>query len=230
MVKILHLVSVGMVLTILPVVAEDWTVNGKAYRNVMVGQVEADRVHITYDGGVGTVALADLSPGLQKRFNYNTAQAKAAADARAQHDAASDAIAYAVQTKESATAAQPQIPAEQARVAGIVIEKCYGGYLINCNFGPYYVRPITNGNRSPEGRQPGFEIAANAEAPPSGWFTGADDQRPKLVPSGRAIFLVTNRDMVDDDRVDLDVVLVGEYNYRNTVGSTNTVKKYAEAQ
>ena len=33
-----------------PVLAEDWTVAGKTYHNVMVGQVEADCVHITYDG------------------------------------------------------------------------------------------------------------------------------------------------------------------------------------
>ena len=60
--------------------AEDWTVNGKDYHNVVVGQVEADLVHISYDGGIGTVALADLPPDLQKRFNYNPAGAKAGAD------------------------------------------------------------------------------------------------------------------------------------------------------
>lgn len=64
--------------------AEDWTVDGKDYHNVVVGQVEADRVHISYDGGVGTVALVDLSPELQKRFNYDPQKAKASADARAQ--------------------------------------------------------------------------------------------------------------------------------------------------
>ena len=58
--------------------AEDWTVSGKAYHNVKVGQVEAYRVHITYDGGIGAVMLADLSPELQKRFGYNPDKAKAA--------------------------------------------------------------------------------------------------------------------------------------------------------
>jgi len=62
--------------------AEDWTVNGKDYHNVTVGKVEPDRVHITYDGGIGTVMLSDLTPELQKRFNYDPAQAKAAAQRR----------------------------------------------------------------------------------------------------------------------------------------------------
>jgi hypothetical protein len=57
--------------------AEDWTVNGKTYHNVTVGQVEADRVHITFDGGIGSLMLVDLTPELQKRFNYDPAKAKA---------------------------------------------------------------------------------------------------------------------------------------------------------
>lgn len=58
--------------------AEDWTVDGKAYHNVIVGKIEADRVHITYDGGLGTVMLSDLTPGLQKRFGYDPAKANEA--------------------------------------------------------------------------------------------------------------------------------------------------------
>lgn len=56
---------------------ENWTVNGKDYHNVKVGQVEADRVHITYDGGVGTLPLADLSSLLQKKFNFDHANTHA---------------------------------------------------------------------------------------------------------------------------------------------------------
>jgi len=56
--------------------AKDWTVNGKDYHNVTVGKVEADKVYITYDGGVGTVPLAELPPDLQKRFNYDPKEAQ----------------------------------------------------------------------------------------------------------------------------------------------------------
>lgn len=55
--------------------AEDWTVNGKNYHNVIVGQIEGDRVHITYDGGACALQLSDLSPGLQKKLGYNPAVA-----------------------------------------------------------------------------------------------------------------------------------------------------------
>lgn len=59
------------------VFGEDWTVGGKDFHNVKVDQVESDRVHISYDGGVGTVALADLSPELQKKFGYDPNKADA---------------------------------------------------------------------------------------------------------------------------------------------------------
>jgi len=64
-------VILALLLTSLPVLAEDWTVNGKDYHNVKVGQIEPDRVHITYDGGIGSVLLADLTPEIQKRFGYD---------------------------------------------------------------------------------------------------------------------------------------------------------------
>jgi len=81
---------------------EDWTVSGKDYHNVIVGQVEANKVHITYDGGLGTIAFADLQPELQKRFNYDPEKAKKMAALAADEKAVSDAkqiLAAACQTK-----------------------------------------------------------------------------------------------------------------------------------
>ena len=80
--------------------AEDWTVNGKDYHNVIVGQLEPDRVHISYDGGIGTVMLADLPPDLQKRFNYDPKAAIAATQRRQQ---------YKLRPKRSLQSKQPII-------------------------------------------------------------------------------------------------------------------------
>jgi len=78
----------ALAVILFPVSAEDWTVAGKDYHNVVVGQIEADRVHITYDGGIGTVMLVDLTPELQKRFNYDpVAAAKATAEQQAKASA-----------------------------------------------------------------------------------------------------------------------------------------------
>ena len=93
---------------ILPASAEDWTVNGKDYYNVKVGQVEADRVHITYDGGIGTVLIADLPQQLKKRLNYNPAAAKATIDERNQQEAQADAT-LAAQTKQEGRDNVPQL-------------------------------------------------------------------------------------------------------------------------
>ena len=59
-----------LVLLIIPLRAEDWTVGTRVYHNVKAGAVDEGMVSITYDGGAGRVALADLPPDLQKRFDY----------------------------------------------------------------------------------------------------------------------------------------------------------------
>lgn len=65
-----------------PARAEDWEVGGRTLHNVIVTQVDPDRVQITYDGGVGAPDLVTLSPELQKRFNFDPVKAKEAKDAR----------------------------------------------------------------------------------------------------------------------------------------------------
>ena len=129
---------------------EDWTVNGRDYHNVKVGQVEPDRVHITYDGGLGTVLLKDLPPDLQKRFNYDPAQAKATArqrdtdqQAAAQSYASVDQERAKLQAQQTAQAeqaqaqqaqaAQQQAHGKQINVIGIVLQKIPGGgLLVSC--------------------------------------------------------------------------------------------------
>ena len=70
--------------------AEDWkTTDGKVYQNVTVVKSEPDAVTILYRDGGALVPLANLPADLQKRFNYDPAKAKIAADARAREDAES---------------------------------------------------------------------------------------------------------------------------------------------
>ena len=81
--------------------AEDWTTtDGKVYQNVTVVKSEFDAITILYRDGGALVPLAKLPPDLQKRFNYDPVQAKAAADARAQADAKS-AIALRAEIEET---------------------------------------------------------------------------------------------------------------------------------
>jgi hypothetical protein len=69
--------------------ADDWkTTDGKVYQDVKVIESAPDAVTILHKDGGALVLLANLPPDIQKRFNYDPAKAKAAADARAQDDAA----------------------------------------------------------------------------------------------------------------------------------------------
>lgn len=67
--------------------AEDWTtIDGKVYHQIKVIKVEPDAVTILYEDGGALVPLIMLPQELQKKFNYDAATAKAAADARQQAD------------------------------------------------------------------------------------------------------------------------------------------------
>jgi hypothetical protein len=48
-------------------------------------------VHITYDGGLGTVNTSDLTPDIQKMLNYDPQTAKLASQQRAAEQAQTDA-------------------------------------------------------------------------------------------------------------------------------------------
>ena len=70
--------------------AEDWTTtDGKVYQDVKVVKTEPDAVTILHSTGGALVPLINLSPELQKRFNYDPATAEAAAVARVLADAES---------------------------------------------------------------------------------------------------------------------------------------------
>jgi hypothetical protein len=96
-----------------------WTVLGQDYHNVVVTKVEADKVHIMYDGGIGSLNLADLTPDLQKMFNYDpqaaalTSHQKAAALAQAEAAEAPkiEAERKQEQVNANALAAQGTVPA-----------------------------------------------------------------------------------------------------------------------
>jgi hypothetical protein len=99
-----------------------WTVQGKDYHNVVVTKVEADTVSIMYDGGMGRINTSDLTPDLQKMFNYDP-QASALAShqkaaALAQAEAAEAPRIAAEQQREKAQADAD----EKARLAGIQAE------------------------------------------------------------------------------------------------------------
>lgn len=68
-----------------------WSIQGKDYNNVVVTRAEADRVHISYTGGVGTLNTSDLTPEIQKQLNFDPEFAAKAAKERADDQAKIDA-------------------------------------------------------------------------------------------------------------------------------------------
>lgn len=92
----------------------NWTVLFREYHNVVVTKVEADCVHITYDGGIGSINTSDLPPDLQKLFNYDpqvaaaAAKQKQAARAKIEAEEAPKIAAAAQQEKAQAATEEAQ--------------------------------------------------------------------------------------------------------------------------
>lgn len=212
-----------LLLAAIPAIAEDWTVNGKDYHNVTVGQVDADKVHITYDGGVGTILLSALSPDLQKKFNYDPVAAKAATHAQAQREAQSDQIVQKItqQQKRQQDLADAQAKLPLMYVKGTVFEKLPIGLLIKC----------------PTPQELMYAAAVNAGPMASAGLGGspvtrerADLSQPKGSKPVYGLCLLKN--YPDQDKV-VDGVLIkvgarsaGPYSYPATDGSTATVAAY----
>jgi hypothetical protein len=127
-----------MFLLVLPIRADDWTVEGKDFHNVKVGQVDPDKVHITYDGGIGTVLLSDLTPELQKRFGYDPAKAKATIDANEKARLKAVADDQAMAAKYAAATAPPQTTPQAAP------------WVVPVNNAKVYISPMAHRAESPE--------------------------------------------------------------------------------
>ena len=81
---------------------------GEVYSNVTVTTVSATDVFFTYDQGMGNVKLKDLSPALQKHFQYDPVRAKAVA----QLHAAANAQYHSNLLNQAAPPAAAEAPAD----------------------------------------------------------------------------------------------------------------------
>lgn len=194
--------------TALPICAEDWTVNGKNYKSVVTGKVEADRVHITYEGGVGTIMLVDLPPDLKKRFNYDPVAAKAASDVEAQREAQSDKMVASFEAK--------RIDQEGRQM--LADEKEKGDEEIKSRLATIHINVLAHVAQKVDG---GYLVLAESTlGPPNGDSMALVSDAP--------FFLVTGKDMVDGDRFATALYPIGEYSYIDTRGAKRTVRKFAD--
>lgn len=96
------------------------TLDGAEYKGVTVTRVTADAISITHDDGTASIPLANLTPEMQKRFNYDPKAAAAALAARAAAKAAADARATVArgQTAASETGMR-ELAAKQATAEAV---------------------------------------------------------------------------------------------------------------
>jgi hypothetical protein len=201
-----------------PTKAEDWTVNGKTYHNVTVSKVDPDKVHIMYDGGIGSVNLADLPPDLQKKFNYDPSAAKAAASAEAQRQAEVDRQ-LAIEEKqnqkiEAAQASKDEVDQKQADL----VKKA-------SNFSVQVVQVL------PEGILCEKQTVEYSTGPESLSQSEGFGPRPaataSVVGTGVLAFIEgAGSGFTDGQRVSVHAYRDGTYSYTDTQGALRTVEKW----
>jgi predicted SnoaL-like aldol condensation-catalyzing enzyme len=212
-----------MLATALPVLAEDWTVNGKDYHNVKVTKVDADKVHIMYDGGIGSVNLADLPPDLQKKFNYDPAAAKTAANAEAQRQAEADRqlaieekqnqkIAAAQDAKDESDQKQADLAKKASNISVQVVQVLPDGILCEKQVTNY----VNRGGGVSTDRSDGF-----GKAPAGGGMVAT------MVGSGVIIFVQSAPSgLTDEQKISVHAYRDGTYSYTDTQGAQRTVEKW----
>jgi hypothetical protein len=97
------------------------TISGKTYTNVEIGTVTASHVTIFYEGGGMRVAISNLPPDLQRRFNYDPAEAARQDAVEAQKRAAikkqQDQMSIAIAKAQSTLG-----PAQKIRIIKLITE------------------------------------------------------------------------------------------------------------
>jgi len=206
--------------------AEDWTVNGKTYHNVTVTKVEPDKVHIMFDGGIGSVNLSDLPPDLQKRFNYDPQAAKVAEKAEADRLAELDREhALEAQKQAKIAAAQDKADAKAKDIAAMqktavqipvqIMQVLPDGVLCEKQqINQYTVSSPVSGNRSE-----GF-----GKAPASATQTVSTG-------TGVIIFVTgVSQGLADGQQLSFHAYRDGTYSYTDTQSATRTVEKWVFVQ
>jgi len=200
------------------------TTDGNTYTNVTVKRSDPSGIDIVYDAGAVHIPFEKLSAEIQKQYGYDPIKAadfvkqKAAAQVQADAELAIALQQQADADKSMAKAKQSLMDAKSspARIFGNVLQKCEGGYLVSSR-GSIFYAPVTTSLG-----------AMGGGGGASGGYTNADNKRPPLLPAGVVIFLFTSKDMVDDDRVDVDIYPIGEYSYIDVQGAQRTVRRYTD--
>jgi hypothetical protein len=182
--------------------AEDWTVKGKTYHNVTVTKADPDKIHIMYDGGIGSVDLADLPPDLQRRFKYDPQAAKAAEKAEAAKQAESDKeLAAELARQPKIVPAADPVPVEEVKkhpmdmIAKVI--SCKGDTYVMLEFG--WNDDLPNGDGS---MTIGDIYTKNA---------GNPDYHPLALRDGGQCYLVTKKIMTVSQQYSATVYAAGYF-------------------
>ena len=191
--------------------------DGTAIKEAKVVKVEPTRVvYLTPDGG-GSVALSNLPPDLQVRFNYNPTNEAAAALIAQRKKLAEAAAVQARQDQLAASGLRNQVAASAQYVQGKVVQKLNPGLLVDCGD----KRVWESGQYTRTGRY--------SSSYTSGGYSEALSFHGLRLAKGLVFitFSPALQKLVDGDIVSLPAFPAGEYKYTTVQNARSTIRRFS---
>jgi len=225
-----------ILLASIPIRAEDWIVEGKAYSDVKVVKVEADCVTILDSDGGARIELSKLSPELQKKFNYDPSKAQVAANKRASEMQASQDLLQAESTQAAQLKQAVLVAEEEARQKGMDKEALQAATQSSS------WTDLSRGGTAPVAA-PYPHVAAIAPPPEAPEVTSQSSHATarviQVVPEGFIGVIFTkwgssdpgfvkcdSKSMIDNQAWKGDVVPFGTYKYTTALGAMATISAF----
>jgi hypothetical protein len=199
------------------------TIGNKTYANLHVTSVTDLGIKATWDGGLGMILFSEMTPDLQKKLGYEPDKFKAAANAQAEHDAQSDAVAAAQAKVDQANLQKGDTDAAKQRAAAVeapkkstpnlvakVTQVLPNGVLAD-KMEAHFSAPVADSMASVGG---GGRVAG-------GGFYYEE--------SGTTIFIeMPSSGLAEGQQLNLNVERNGTYTFTDTKGASRTVEKWTQ--
>jgi hypothetical protein len=199
------------------------TIGDKTYTNLHVTSVTDLGIKATWDGGLGTILFSNMTPDLQKKFGYDPNKFKAAANAQAEHDAQSDAVATAQAKVDQANLQKSDADAAKQKQSSGGAQKKNTPALV-----AKVIQVLPNGILADK-----MEAHFNAPVASSGRAIGGGGGVAgggfSYEESGTTIFIeMPSSGLAEGQQLALNVQRNGTYTFTDTKGASRTVEKWTQ--
>jgi len=199
------------------------TIGDKTYTNLHVTSVADLGIKATWDGGLGTILFSNMTPDLQKKFGYDPNKFKAAANAQAEHDAQSDAVATAQAKVDQANLQKSDADSAKQRAAAVEAPKKSAPNLV-----AKVTQVLPNGILADKMKTVYNDPVTSSMGAVGGGGVAVGGGI-SYTESGTTIFIeMPSSGLAEGQQLNLNVERNGTYTFTDTKGASRTVEKWTQ--